>query len=207
MKFTVPHGIAAGLSALAALLPVIQTVAPAAVPGPAGIAVAGGIGLALTIGHAIYDAVKPDIVVKVLFLGLAVGVIGSSTQLTGCATVAKVDAVVTSPAAQPTITLVAEGAVLAAEAKGVTAEEINVIAKAALAADSGVTASLGAVDAAVNDAAEKAKLPAQYWPLIQLFENAVTETVAAKVGDNATVAATQAAVADVLRAVIVASGG
>lgn len=222
MNHSFAHVVSYVTGGLGAAIGFVAHLDPALITAVVGASAAPYVGPAIVLAGALVNAAhgfglvgsKPAAVsvsptVKALaVLGLA-GLLSATTAglLTGCATVAKVDAAVTSPAAQPTITLVAEGAVLAAEAKGVSAAQINVIAKAALAADSGVTASLGAVDTAVNAAAEKANLPTQYWPLIQLFENAVTETVASKVGNNATVAATQAAVADVLNAIIAASGG
>jgi hypothetical protein len=98
-------------------------------------------------------------------------------------------------------------AVATAEQKGVPAAQINKVAKAALAADTGVAGSLAAISGLVDQAIANSGLPAADLAAAKILEVAISAAIAAKVGNNADLAAAQADVAVVLNAVIAASGG
>lgn len=98
-------------------------------------------------------------------------------------------------------------AVATAEQKGVPAAQINKVAKAALAADSGVSGTLAAVSILVDQAIATSGLPAADLAAAKILEVAIGAAITSKVGNSASLAQAQAAVADVLKAVIAASGG
>lgn len=153
-------------------------------------------------GNAALQAAQSSTVVKMLPLLLLAGLGGLS--LHGCASTA---AKVTTPGAQPYITAAADVAVATAEQNGVSAAQINAIAKQALAADSGAGATLAAVTAVVNAELVKLKLPAGDLAAAQVLEAALEVAIAQQIGSNASVGQYQAAVADVLQAIIAATGG
>jgi hypothetical protein len=140
------------------------------------------------------------LLIPLALLALAFIVAGS-----GCATVAKVDAAITSPAAQPYIEAAVDAAVATAEVKGVTALQINNAAKAALAADKGVAVSLATISGSVNTQLAKLKLPQKDQAAVAILEVAIDAAIDAKIGANPTIAKSQAAVADVLQALITAT--
>lgn len=119
----------------------------------------------------------------------------------GCTTMQKVF----SPAAAPYVTAAVDTAIAIAEAKGVQAIQINRIAKAALAADSGAGASLATVTALVNAQMAKLNLPPTDLAAAQILELALTTAVQQQIGQNPSVAIAQADVAQVLNAVIAAT--
>lgn len=125
------------------------------------------------------------------------------TALTGCTTMQKVF----SPNAAPYVTAAVDVAVATAESKGVPAAKINSIAKQALAADTGAGASLAAVTALVNTQVAKLNLPAADLAAVQILELALTSAVQQQIGQNPNVAVAQADVAQLLNAVISATGG
>jgi hypothetical protein len=96
-------------------------------------------------------------------------------------------------------------AVDVAEGQGITAAQIHRIASFALAADSGTGGTLAALSNLVNAQIAAAHLPPTDQAAISVFEVALSAAISAKIGNNATVAATQAAVADVLKDVIAAT--
>lgn len=120
--------------------------------------------------------------------------------LSGCATLL-------APSSQPFVVAAVDVAVATAETKGVPAAQINKVAKAALAADTGVSGTLAVVSALVDDAIAKSGLPAADLAAAKILEVALSASIQTKLGDNASLAQTQAAIADVLKAVIAASGG
>ncbi len=124
--------------------------------------------------------------------------------LSGCQTVS---AWFGSPNSAPIITAAVDVAVATAEQKGVQAAQINSIAKQALAADSGVSATLATVASVVNAQLAKLNLPAGDLAAANILEVAIGAAIEAKIGNNASVAQAQAAVAQVLNAVIAATGG
>lgn len=135
-----------------------------------------------------------------------------ATLMTACALMAlcacaSVQSFFGSPASQPVIDAVVLVAVATAESKGVPAAQINKVAKSALAADTGVTGTLAAVSALVDQAISNSGLPAADLAAAKILEVALAAAITAKVGDNANLAAVQADVAVVLNSVIAASGG
>lgn len=127
--------------------------------------------------------------------------------LHGCATLQKLTASVSSPAAQPFIQAGAQVAVATAEAKGISGAQIIGVAQKALQADSGTAATLATVGAAINAELMKLNLPAGDIAAASILEASFSLYINQQLGNNATVAQTQAAVADVLNAIIAAAGG
>lgn len=140
---------------------------------------------------------------RILFAAAAAAVL----TLQGCATVQKLTTAVSSPQAQPFIQAGAAVAVATAESKGVKAAQIVSIAQEALQADSNTAATLATVGAVINTELAKLNLPAGDIDAAIILESAFSVYIQSQVGNNATVAQTQAAVADVLNAIIAAAGG
>lgn len=122
--------------------------------------------------------------------------------LTGCATVSSWFA---SPNSAAYITAAVDIAVATAEAKGISAAQINGIAKLALAADSGTTTSLSAVAGLVDSQIGKLKLSTGDQAAADILVSALSAAITAKVNGNASVASAQAAAAVVLNAVVTAT--
>jgi uncharacterized protein YceK len=112
-----------------------------------------------------------------------------------------------SPAAAPVIAASVDIAIATAEQKGISAVQINTIAKAALAADAGTSTTLAAVSAIVTANVAKAGLPAGDVAAADILVAAVSAAIQAKVGTNTSLAAAQADAASVLKDVIAATGG
>ena len=112
-----------------------------------------------------------------------------------------------SPTGAAVVTASVDVAVATAESKGVPPAQINSIAKTALAADAGTSASLAAISSVVNEELAKLKLPAGDLAAAQILEDALGVAIQAQIGANPNVATAQAAIADVLNAVIAATGG
>lgn len=125
--------------------------------------------------------------------------------LQGCATVGNWFA--TNPVAPVVVTISVDVAIAAAEQNGVKAADINRIAQIALAADQGTTATLAAVSAAVNAEITKLNLPPLDLAAANALEALVSAAVQQKLAGNADLASAQAAVAQVLTAVVAATGG
>lgn len=202
MKLTFPHVLSylvAGLTWLAALNPVTV----AAVFGPkAGALTVPLIALAGAVLVFIHDIspVKVAAANVVKLLVLTAFVMPVLMTMSACATL-------TAPSSQPFIVAAVDVAVATAEAKGVSAADINRIAKIALAADAGTPASLATLAPLVNAQLAKLNLPAADLAAANILEIALTAAIQAKIGNSPNVAQAQAAVADVLNAVIAASGG
>lgn len=126
------------------------------------------------------------------------------SALTACTTLSNFFG---SPTGTAVATAAVDVAVATAEQKGVTAAQINSIAKTALAADSGTAATLSAVSSVVNAQLAKLKLPAADLAAAQILEDALAVAIQAQIGANPNVATAQAAIADVLNAAIAATGG
>lgn len=196
---------------------VVSVVDPKGLPPIAvlGVSVAGLIttaahhgyaaGTGTTAAQAAVDAAAKILttVAKPAALGLVLvlAALAGTAGLTACSTLPAV----TSAQAQPYVIAVAQVAVDVAEAHGITAAQINSVAKQALAADSGAVASLSALSALVNVQLAKAKLPQADIDAVEVVEVAVTTAFATQLGANPTVAQTQAAVADFLNALIAAT--
>jgi uncharacterized protein YceK len=125
------------------------------------------------------------------------------TSMSGCSILSQL----TTPAAQPYVTAAVDIAVATAEQKGISATQINGIAKTALTADAGTSATLATVSIVVNAQLAKLNLPAGDLVAAQILEDALNVAIQAEVGSNPNIATAQAAIADVLTAAIVATGG
>jgi hypothetical protein len=137
-------------------------------------------------------------------IGMLICLATAALTITACATVSSW---IASPTGIEVDVAAVDIAVATAESKGVTAATINRVAKAALAADAGTPATIGAVSTAVNGAIAKANLPAGDTLAINLIEAALSEAITAKIGANPSVTALQTDVASVLNLVISATGG
>lgn len=203
MKFSFAHVvsiISGGLATLAALNPVIvATVVPAPFV-PYAVAAIAGAGVLINIIHGVTPAASTA--AKLLPLAFVAVLVGSS--LTGCASV---ESFLNSPTGSAVVAASVDVAVATAEQKGVTAAQINKVAKAALVADTGVSGTLAAVSALVDQAIASANLPAADLAAAKILEVAIGAAIQANVGNNASLAQAQAAVADVLKEVIAATGG
>lgn len=182
-------------------------------------ALAGGIVTAAHHGYtagqlqaaasAAASALAKPATAAVLTLALVVGASG----LTGCTTAqnAQVQAIATSPAAQVLVTAAVDAAVATAESKGITAAQINGVAKVALAADSGTGATVATVSAAANAELMKLNLPMGDLAAAQLLESLIGAEIQARLAADPTatanVASAQTDVAFVLNAVVAATGG
>jgi len=124
--------------------------------------------------------------------------------LHGCASV---QSWLSSPTGAVVVSAGVEVAVTTAESKGVSAAQINSVAKAVLQADSGANATVTALTAAVNGAAVKAGVPPGDMAAFQILETAFDAWLVTKYGDNATVQNIQADVAAFCAAVIADTGG
>lgn len=196
----------------------VASLDPAILP-PQYAAVVAGAGLITALAHHSYKAGAAAAV-----LSAATGAVNSAATpvklmiavfllaplmfaLHGCATVQKADAVLASPAAQPYIAAGVDVAVATAEAKGVTAAQINAIAHKALLADTGTAAPLAAIAGVINAELVKLNLPAGDLAAANILELSFQVAIQKQIGTDATVAASQAAVASVLAALIEATGG
>ena len=112
-----------------------------------------------------------------------------------------------SPGSQVYIEAAVDIAVATAEAKGVAGADINRIAKLALAADAGTSATLAAISSLVNAQITALKLPAGDQAAAAILEVALSAAIQARIGANPSLASAQAAIADILNYVIAASGG
>lgn len=120
---------------------------------------------------------------------------------------ASVQSFLGSPTGQAVVTAGVGVAVTTAEQKGVTAAQLNTVAKTVLAADAGTTATVTALTSAVNAAAIKAGVPSGDLAAFQGLTIAFDAYVVTKYGSNATVQNVQADVAAFASAVIAATGG
>ncbi len=134
---------------------------------------------------------------KLLFLA-------AIASLAGCASL---NSFFSTPTGTAVTAAAVDVAVATAEQKGISAARINAVAKAALAADTGVTGTLAAVAGLVEADVAKTTIPAGDKAAVDLLVATLASEITAKVGSNATLAATQAAAAVVLEQVIVATGG
>lgn len=132
---------------------------------------------------------------------LSAGIFLVMTMVTACTTLG------TPPDAAPYIQAAVDIAVATAETKGVSSVQINRVAKLALAADAGTGATLAAIAQVVNTEIASLNLPPADLAGVQLLEAALTAAIQAKIGSNPDLAKAQAAVAEVLRDVIAATGG
>lgn len=183
---------------IAGVCAVLAKINPALL-GPQGTAIIGAATAGIAIANAL--GVKPETVAKVAVLLLLAMPLG---MLSGCATVG---AWFSSPQAGPVIQAAVDVAVATAEQKGVQAAQINSIAKQALKADSGASATLATVAALANAQIAKLNLPPQDIAAANILEVALGAAIQAKIGNNPNLALAQAALAQVLQDAIAATGG
>jgi uncharacterized protein YceK len=216
MKLTFPHILAylvGALVSLAALNPATVT----ALVGPslghyavAGIALAGAL---VAFIHSIWPSAIPatavgskqgGFITRTGLVFLASAALSVAMLIAGCASI---ESFISSPTGAAIVQASVDVAVATAEAKGVPASQINKVAKAALAADTGVSGTLAAISSLVDVQIANAGLPAADLAAAKILEVAISASITAKVGSNANLAAAQAAVADILNEVIAATGG
>lgn len=144
---------------------------------------------------------------------VAVLAILAGAGLNGCTTAqnAQVQAVVTSPAAQVLVTAAVDAAVATAESKGITAAQINGVAKVALTAAGSTGATVATVAAAANAQLGKLNLPPGDLAAAQLLESLIGVEIQARLSADpqaaANVASASTDVSFVLNAVVAATGG
>lgn len=124
--------------------------------------------------------------------------------LHGCA---QVTAFEQSPTGAAVIQASVDVAVATAETKGISAAQINSIARQALAADQSGAATLATVSALVDKEIADLKLPPADQAAADILLAALSAAVQAKVGSNASLAQAQASAAFVINYVIAATGG
>jgi len=163
--------------------------------GPHASAVIGGAAAIVALLHAL--GIDPAPAAKALLCAVLVG-----AALPGCAlTPAQ------ARAAAPFIEAAVDVAVATAEAQGLQAWQINAIAKLALVADQGASASLNAIAAVVNDQLAKLNLPAGDMAAARVLQDALKIAIETKLQADPAAAQFQAAAALVIRDVINATGG
>lgn len=194
----------------------VSAISPAFLPplGKLGVGIAGlivfaahhayqagqGVAAAQAVVDAVTKAVQSVPKAAALLLMVALGAAG----LHGCT---QVSAFLGSPTGATVVTDAVNIAVVTAEIKGITAAQINAVAKQALAADSGAAGTLATVAGIVEGELATLKLPAADQAVADVLVSALSAAIQAKVGANATLAAAQADAAVVLQAVITATGG
>lgn len=159
-----------------------------------------GVAIAQAAVNATTKALSAVATPVALILTLAIGL----PLLQGCA---QVQSFLGSPTGVEVVTAAVDIAVATAEAKGISAVQINTIAKKAVAANSSTTATLAAVSAVVQSEVAALKLPAADQAAADILISALSAAIQAKVGTNATLATVQADAAVVLQAVVAATGG
>lgn len=111
------------------------------------------------------------------------------------------------PASQPYIVDAVTIAVDIAESQGISANTINSIAKSALAIDSGSLTSLATVSVLIDAEIAKLGLPIEVEGAALVLEIALAAAIKAKINGSSAVGQLQIGIADVLNAVIAATGG
>lgn len=195
---------------------IVSVVDPTLLPpvGKLGVAIAGLVtvaahhgytaGAGTQVAQAAVDAatkaltaVAKSPAALMLMMALTVG-------MTGCA---QVSSFLGSPTGATVVQASVDVAVATAEAKGISAAQINAIAHKALDADSNVNASLAAVSAVVQAEIVTLKLPAADQAAADILLAALSAAIQTKVGTNASLAQAQTAAAVVINDVIAATGG
>jgi hypothetical protein len=208
-NFTFAHALAV----VAGALPVLQQLLPGLLPPPYGIALGAIVGILGGLVHAATSAPtsgslpppSAGTVAKLHLVTMLVAVFLALSVLAGCATVSKVASDITAPTSQPYVTAAANGAVLLAESQGITAAQINGVAVKALAADSGTSATLATVGTVLNAQLAKLGLNAIESVVASALVSGLTNAINQQLQSNTSVAQVQAAIADVLNAVIKAT--
>lgn len=125
-------------------------------------------------------------------------------SLHGCASV---QAFLSSPTGTVVVQAGVDAAVATAETKGVSAAQLNALAKQVLADDQGATVTVAALTTELNAELVKLKVPAGDMAAITILETAFDAYVSAKYDNSATVQNLQADVATFCNQVISATGG
>jgi uncharacterized protein YceK len=163
---------------------------------------ANGSAIITAVAKATTDAVNAAAgSAKVLMVLAALPLLAT---LHGCASV---QSFFSSPTGQEVVIAGVDVAVTTAESKGVSALQINSVAKSVLAADSGASATLAALSSAVDGAAVKAGVPSGDMLAFQILEAAFDSYLLTKYGNNPAVANVQADVAAFCHQVIIDTGG
>lgn len=143
-------------------------------------------------------------IAKAHWLMTVISVAIAVSVLAGCASLSNF---FSSPTGNVVVTAAVDVAVSTAEQKGISATQINAVAKQALAADSGVTATASAISGVLNAQIAKLNLPAGDLAAIDVLETAFAAALVAKIGSNTSIASAQADIATLLNQVIADTGG
>lgn len=135
---------------------------------------------------------------------LTVLMVATLTLMMGCTST---QTFLTSPTGTAVVSDGVAVAIIAAEAKGVSALQINRVAKAVLAADQGTSTTLAALASVVNREVLKAGVPPVDVGAFQILEAEFNTWLIAKYGNNVTVQNVQADVAAFCQIVITDTGG
>jgi len=186
-------GLAAGVASFKPAL--FETFLPFLGPHAAGII--GGAAALVAALHAL--GIDPPKAAAALLVGVL-----SAGTLHGCATP---PAGASLAQAAPFVEAAVDVAVATAESKGLQPAQINAIAKLALAADEGSTASLSAIAVVVNAELSKLALPPGDVAAALILEDALRVAITARLANDPSAAQVQAAAALVIQDVINATGG
>lgn len=202
---------------IVSLAGVVSAINPALIPAPWGFVITLA-GLVVTVAHGAYQhggataAAAVDAAAKAatsalkatapVLLAVILGI--GAFSLSACSTVSPA---LSSPSAAPYVQAAVDVAVATAESKGITAAQINTIAKQALAADQGSGATLAAISALVDAQIAKLKLPAADQAAADIVVAALSASVQTQLSANPTLAQAQTAAAVVINDVIAATGG
>lgn len=167
---------------------------------PYGALLVGAAVALVNLGHSIMTA-KPAAAATVAKL---LPLFAVALMFSGCA---DIEAFLKTPTGDAVALAAVDIAVATAEAKGVPDTQINKIAHAALAADTGVSGTLASLSSLVDSQIASTGLPAADLAAAKILEVALSASITAKIGNNADLAAAQAAIATVLNEVIAVTGG
>lgn len=193
-------GVAAFVGSHASLFSAI----PGATPYVAGIVGVAAAVVAALHGIGVDPPKDPGSAAKLaLWLVPLFALLGSS-GLTACSTITST---LSKPSSAPYILAAVDVAVATAESKGITAAQINSIARQAYVADQNAGASLAAISAVVTAQVAKLNLPAGDQAAIDIVLAALSASIQTQLQANPTVAQVQVAAAVVINDVIAATGG
>lgn len=199
--------IVAGAAAFIGTHTAIITSVATAVSPTAVAAAAGVIGVASAIVAALHAlGIDPQKSTTPMLAILAMTALAGGS-LTACSTLPSATTVLTAPAYAPYVEAAVDVAVATAESRGITAAQINAIARQAFVADQSASASLAAISSVVTAEIAKLKLPAADQAAIDIVLTALSASVQTQLQANPTVAQVQVAAAVVINDVIAATGG
>lgn len=203
--------ITAAVGIAVSLTPATVTAFPSLAPiapyvGPSGlvaiVAAAGGIAVHQTQTAAagtppVSSTMAPAWLIPLLL-------VASVPFLHGCATLT---ADMSTPTGQAVVAATAQVAVTTAEAKGVTAAQLQKLALAGLADNVTATTTLLSVEGALNAEFTKLGLPSGDVAALQILEVALDGAAAVSIGNNKSYQNAQVDIKALLTAVLVAAGG